>query len=1801
MTRTFALLGSFAILTAGCHTRSRGPVLHVTVRSPDTQATAVDEVLTVGFDRDVAPDSAELKFEPPVEGTPRWIDARTLTFAPKSHWPVGTRVQISIPQSVRALDGAALGEEVAWTFTTPQAEMTGVAIENRRVWPGEYDLRWIPGDTQFVTHWTLDRDGADAARDCHLEVGEQKIVLEAKTEHGTDIALAPRKALGRGVEGKLVCVGVRKNHDGTAANYELAFRTRGDFQMIGHEPRKDGEPADEVHVQLQFTNPVEPDDAKKLVTIEPEPMSWRAHGGWNGTLTFDGEFEPSVTYRVNVSRKMKDRFGQSLDSDYHFRFKVGDKRPALSMQRGLFVVEASSPLYPLWTRNLPGVDIEMAKVPEDKLVAMLSGEKTDLKLEKRHLAAGGKKNHWNEGVIALPSRGVYTLTANNSHHVIANVTDLGVVAKLAPSGGLVWVTSFATGKAVAGAQVVIRDREGKVRWSGKTDEAGMATPPGRDKLLPRAPKPNANVDESEFEREEEWFGDRDDSGGELFVVVKSGGDLAVLGDRWQPGTAAWSFGISPDRHPGGTRVRGFLETDRGLYRPGDTVHVKGIVRTAKMGEPLRVLVGEKVALRVTDPRGDEILRKELKTGSFGGLAFDIPTTKESRLGDWRIEANVRDEHFNLGFSVEEYRPASFQVELKPRKEQYVIGDTLVADVRASYFYGAPLKGAKVHYSVRRRERFQSFGEELSDYTFYDRIALEDQGYYSWSYSSRSELVHEDDGETGDDGAFKIKVPLSADTDAHGPQDFLVEAEVADETGQMRTANVVVPTHRSAMYVGVHTDWLAQVGKPFPVLVVATDTRGKRVEQRGVELTVKLRSWDCSRHDGSYRCVPKDEPVATRTIDIPAGGAPASTTFLINKSGEITVTATSKDNRGRVVRASGYLYGWGGGDVAWRSDESTHLTLVPDRTSYKPGDTARVLVQAPHPGLALVTTERQGVLSKKLVELKTSAETIDVPLGDRDLPNVYLSVAMVRPRDGKGDEGRPRFKLGLTTLKVVPDSKRLAVKVSAEKASYRPGDKVKVALEVKDAAGKPVRAEVALAAADEGVLSLVAYKTPDPMAVFYAPWGLGVETSTSYERFAHRVEPTDEDDGGGVGDGGEGESAGRVRSHFLPTAFWHPAVKTNADGRAELSFDAPDQLTAFRLMAVAADAGDRFGSGESQFKVAKPFALHPMLPRFLTTGDTARLGVIVQNDTAKDGKVTVDATFEGVELKGARKQTVSVAKGKRVPVVYEVAAPQMGSAKFRFRSALGDEKDAVEMTIPIGRPSPMEVTTLAEGSTQAASSTEVRTPASAIPDQGELDLTIDGTGLAGATEGLRYLVEYPYGCLEQTTTKVVPLVALSDLTESMDLEELRGTRLREFIEAGVAKILRHQTDQGGFSLWPGGKPESYLTAFALYGLHQAKQAGYAVPDEPVERGLKTLREAVASGQFSNPYHQEIMGEAGSHAFALYVLAIWKRPEPGLAAKLFADREKLPRYGKAFLARAIAASSGDPEMVRTLVTEMTAGGAKKGDGVVLPEPAGDRLAFYFSDDSRSTALVLQTLLEVQPKNSMTDSLVKGLLAARDHEGHWQSTQSNFYGLTALASWAHGRSAKEVPVAVALGGRELFAGQLGGKSLRRVTVPLHDAHGTLQVAAKGQSVFYAARVRYAPRPETLTALANGFELRRELLDPETNLPITHLKVGQNVRVRLTAVLPEARNRIALVDRLPAGLEIIDSKKAGSYWDHVEAHDDRIEIFSEWMWSGTHTFEYLARATTAGTFVRPPATIEEMYKPDHRARTALETIEIQ
>jgi uncharacterized protein YfaS (alpha-2-macroglobulin family) len=808
-------------------------------------------------------------------------------------------------------------------------------------------------------------------------------------------------------------------------------------------------------------------------------------------------------------------------------------------------------------------------------------------------------------------------------------------------------------------------------------------------------------------------------------------------------------------------------------------------------------------------------------------------------------------------------------------------------------------------------------------------------------------------------------------------------------------------------------------------------------------------------------------------------------------------------------------------------------------------------------------------------------------------------------------------------------KDLKVAVATDRESYRPGEQVTATISVTDAAGAPMQSEVSISAADEGVLTLIGFKTPDPLASFYAPWGLGVQTSTEYERLAKLPEPGEERSATGGDGSGEGPSGrlGTPRSRFRATAFWNPRLETDAQGKAVVTFQAPDNLTAFRVMAVAADATDRFGSGDRRFTVRKPLQLLSAVPRFLNVGDEVEAGVLVVNDTGAAGKVTVDADVEGVEVVGKRKLVASVPAGGRAPVYVKAKAVRAGEATFRFSASLGEERDAVVLKLPVTYPAPAETSKVAEGDATEKVELPITLPEGIVPGTASIEISVDPDGLAGLEEGLRDLVTYPYGCLEQTTSRLIPLVMVEELARTLAIKDLDGANLQHFIRAGVAKIGRHQTDDGGFSLWVGGEAEPYLTAYGLFGLKTAKDAGHPVDPQKIDAAVAYLRRSLGEAPRTGGVHNEL-GELGGRAFALYVLDRLGKPEPGFATRLFENRDTLPRFGQAFLARALAGSlgKGDPS-VKALLDGLVAVARHEGDAAYVDDPS--ELRWYMSDEVRTTAIVADTLVALRPQDPLLPKLVRGLMQARRSAAHgysWGVTQDNLYALVALTDYAKGKTTAASAADVAVGDKVVLSADFGAAEggrdkserlrVRHKSIPLDEAT-TLKpvvVAPKKGSVHYAVTLRYQRDVEHQRAAEEGFSLRHEYLDPTTGRTMSSMKTGDVVRVRVTIDSPDQRAYVAVSDALPAGFEPIQSTFAttatatpkdtndNSWWmSYQEMHDDRVDAFANWLWRGAHTFSYLARATHAGRFVVPAATVEEMYVPATHARLAPQWLDVR
>ncbi|HEX7598551.1 MAG TPA: alpha-2-macroglobulin family protein, partial [Polyangia bacterium] len=634
----------------------------------------------------------------------------------------------------------------------------------------------------------------------------------------------------------------------------------------------------------------------------------------------------------------------------------------------------------------------------------------------------------------------------------------------------------------------------------------------------------------------------------------------------------------------------------------------------------------------------------------------------------------------------------------------------------------------------------------------------------------------------------------------------------------------------------------------------------------------------------------------------------------------------------------------------------------------------------------------------------------------------------------------------------------------------------------------------------------------------------------------------------------------------------------------------------------------------RFTVAKPLQAIPALPRFLSPGDQAQAAVAIHNNTDAKLEVSVSATITGVTVRGASTRKVKVPAHANRRLVFNVSAKHIGEASFLFKAEAPDLIDQVLLRIPVRRAAIPETILVGEGSTQGSATHVLPELGAVIPGQGGLELSIDRTGLGRLDEGLAYLVGYPYGCLEQTTSKVVPMIALAELARNAHLPNIDAGQARHFVEIGVAKILRHQNDEGGFGLWIGAHPEAQYTATGLWGLSVAKAAGFKVDQQALDKGALYLRSHTSKGD--QLHATEFVGERGTQAFAEYVLATLHHSDAGALARLYENRAGLPIYGRAFLLRALRAA-GRKDLSKSLADELLAL-APRVDTGLIEEVKGD-LSWYWSSDARTTAMVLWALAEVVPGNPRLAQLSEALLKQRT-QGHWGNTQENLFSLLALADLAKVRaSAGKTTVSVRLGKTTLAKKTVSALGVEHVFVPLAKlGAGPLVITSESGEIYYSARIR-VERPMAEEAMDHGIRIERASLDPENRKPLETIHLGQSVLISLRVSSPLGRAHVAVVDRLPAGFEpelkrfsnedqwqdqnsLTNWSPArwNTYWQNEELRDDRVQIFADTLAQGQSEHQYLVRATTTGKFVAPPALVEAMYDPAVQGRTATGSVEI-
>lgn len=1409
------------------------------------------------------------------------------------------------------------------------------------------------------------------------------------------------------------------------------------------------------------------------------------------------------------------------------------------------------------------------------------------------------------------------------------ITDLGLTYKTGGKSLLLWVTSLKDGVPAADVQVLAFTRQTEVFPLGRTDKDGVLN------YVPRELDGISLKQLGSFQPVKRSLEHRDIT----FLMAAKAGDLSYIevkpqGDFKPEGVWHTAAPEQPQN------LKGVVFTERGVYRPGEKVFFKGTVREYRDGAILPPQAKECV-FAVVNPRGEQVFTKRLSLSEFGTASGEIQTQPHWALGVYSMNmtfgtgakvslksqvGRTHDEDYGdegegegvsqapapeagATFQVQEFKPprhfTDIAFERFSRPDKGLVNRERQAEfvrivISGAYYAGGQVKHGQVRWRIHQAPTsFQVPG--FDTYTF---------GY---PLEERNVLIESGQAILDEQGKTAVEFPLDRHMLA-GRQGLSVTATVVDFDGRAATAGKafqVEPDFR----VGVsrHPDTF-RPGEEHELKIIVVDKEGKKVSQGHVRAEVLERSWSYVAKRNERGDVYWEDEAAWRksyASDLPLKDGMAPFRFDCVQPGRYLLAFTYTDAKGRSFSSASPIKAhWEYIPEEKRDRPYQPLGLWADRPAYKPGETANLQITPKAPVSSyLVTLERQGLLYHKVIPGGKGPQTVPLAMKAEYGPNVYVSVLGLSPRGdfplrpGGYDLEAPGFFWGTLNLPVLKDVEGLVVKINPEVGDWkaRPGDQVTVDLSATTPKGQGLETEVALAVVDEAVLALTGYKTPTlekltrfdlPLAVFTGDLRTLLIHQTPF--YPSRVEPLT--GGGGL----SADLVSKLRRRFEAVAYFNPKVRTDAQGKARVTFTLPDNITRYRVFAVALDRTSRFASVERHLTAAKDFYLEPGLPGFFTKGDTFKFQVAAMNATGEKGPVTFQATPEGGLSLTQVDKTGQLKAQDSLKLNVGGAAKAAGPAKVLFAGDFQGKKDEVESPVQVNS-GHVRQTAVVLGSFKGQATVKVPLPSylsgadpRALGGDLQAVLTVSGSPFVRFTRPIKYLLDYPYGCVEQVSSGVLGLAALRGLIREKLISGIDPARVDKFLQSGIGRLMNMQTDEGGFTYWPGQRyAHAFGTLYALTALGVAQDQGLAVPQGGLKKAIRNLAYRAQYGK-ATPMER---------AFACYALALNKALPSALYQKALRDYPGLPQEGKLFLILAAEkAKLRSPQMLKAYLQPILEGKDKVRD---------EYLEDDFEARFRGPALALLAAQAIMPNDRLTQQAAARLLGGLGSRGIWTSTSDTGWALLALGNHYKGAAFETGAgkITVSQPGRpdQELSWTAGGSAGLSLDVPalLHQP----EVRLKGQAPrtwLYQVDFRYPRLDLKDKGEDKGFKVAKTVKNTDGSDVI---RVGDLVKVSLQVDIQGSRRYVVLDDPLPAGLVALNSalkteepapEKDGSDYDylnpdgvlrfypsHFEIRSDRVLAFRDQVYPGAFRFEYYARAVCEGDFVMPPTQAAAMYNP--------------
>jgi alpha-2-macroglobulin len=1478
--------------------------------------------------------------------------------------------------------------------------------------------------------------------------------------------------------------------------------------------------------------------------------------------------EHGKRYAVTFREGLPAADGQAMAKSVEIAQYIRDRAPGVKFPgRGYVLPKAGDPALPVQTVNTDKLDLTLFRVTDRNLLRSIQdyyfGAPINVYSEEYFADTVGEKLWTGSATVAqevnkdvttrlplgealngLPA-GIYALKAAvpgvDPYNIPPGwqwfvISDLGVTTMSGVDGLHVFVRSLGTAEAKASVSVELLNRANTVLGSATTDAMGYAV---FDAGLTRGAGGSAPA----------------------MVVVKEGDqDIAFL-SLTDP-----EFDLS-DRGVEGREaappVDVFVTTDRGAYRAGETVYVTALARDAGQ----KAVESLPLTAVLTRPDGVEYSRQLVQDQGAGGHVFGLPIAGSAPRGVWRLEMYADLEAPALTaktFLVEDFLPERIDFDLTMADAPLALGSEPVdLTIAARYLFGAPGAGLAIEGEVLLRTAAGL--EKFPGYVF---------GRHDQAFSAQMSSL--DGGETDEAGNAVLPVTLPLVDDPFRPLEAKITVRVAEGSGR--------PVERSVTKVLSPADTMIGIKPQFDgVVAEGGEARFQLIAVGAGEALVDLPvHWKVSRVDYDYQWYQSYgnwnwEPVVSREMvmegDATLGSAPVEIAADVDW-GTYEIVVERRDG-GKSASSMEFYAGWYAPADASATPDTLELSL--DKPAYKPGDTATLRIVPRAAGTALVTVLSNRLVAMQAVEVKEGENLITLPITDEWGAGVYVTASVLRPMDVAAGRN-PARALGLTHASIDPGPRALkaTVELAAEAAPRGPLD---VAVKVEGVTAGET-AYVTIAAVDVGILNLTGFEAPDPQAHYFGQRRLGVGIRDIYGRLIDGLNGAT----GEVRSGGDAGAQARLQAP-PPTeelvAYFTGPVEVGADGYARASFDLPSFNGTLKVMAVAWSKTG-VGQASADVLVRDPVVVTASVPRFLSPGDTSRLLLEIVHATGPSGRMSLDVAANGLTL-GTVPSGFDL--GDKAKAVFEVpvTAGAVGVQTIDISLTTPDGKvlkKTLSVPVQVNDPEVAKISRLELASRQSFTFDE-NVFAGLVAGLGKATMAVGPLARLNAPGLLAALDRYPYGCTEQMTSKALPLLYFDQIAQVMDLQGAADIQKR--IDEAVVEILANQSSTGGFGLWGPDQGDFWLDAYVTDFLSRAKAQGYQVPDVAFKSALANLRNQV---NYAPDFSAETNGGGEALAYALMVLA-----REGAAAvgdlRYYADvkgEDFSTPIAQAQLGAALA-SYGDQAradaMFRKAVTKMDA----------LEPEVGQLWRVDYGTRYRDTAALLTLAVEAGSQAVDREDLTNRLAL----QGQNLSTQEATWALLATNALIDRPGAEGITI--------------DGKPADGPLVRVLDAGAVTPVLVQNTGPDTMITVTtYGVPSEPEPAGGNGYAITRTYftMAGEEVAPGSVAAGTRLVTVLEVTPFSYGEARLMVSDPLPAGFEIDNPNlmSAGSTSElgwldtlqdvaHSEFRQDRFLTAVDWSSEQPFKLAYVVRAVSPGTFHHPAASVEDMYRPDFRARS--------